>query len=241
VSWWDLPALPKLNVATLAVREYLMDVACHWIDFGVDGWRLDVPAEIDDDAFWQEFRLRVKAINPDAYIVGEIWGDGRRWLQGDQFDAVTNYLFARSCLGFFVGDRLLKAEVRRTGYHEIATLDAKGFSAAIDRILGLYPPEVTEVQFNLLGSHDTPRHGGQARSGLPGRIPLGPDGLGPGNPRSCSTVHRPPPSAPCAAHGRLFLVASRGQCCGLRATKRSRDVDHRAQQWVRDCDSKRAP
>ena len=156
-AWWDLPALPKLNTATPAVREFLWDVACHWIEFGIDGWRLDVPSEIDDDAFWQEFRRRVRSLNPEAYLVGEIWGDARRWLQGDQFDAVMNYLFTRAALGFLVGDNLLRSEVARTGYHEIDTLDAVGFAAEMQRIQGLYPEAVTQVQFNLLGSHDTPR------------------------------------------------------------------------------------
>ena len=68
-AWWNLPALPKLNTDNPQVREYLMRVAEHWIRFGHDGWRLDVAAEIDDDEFWREFRRRVKAIDPDAYIV----------------------------------------------------------------------------------------------------------------------------------------------------------------------------
>jgi len=156
-AWWRLPALPKLNVNTPAVREFLWQVATHWIEFGIDGWRLDVPGEIDDDAFWQEFRRRVKAANPDAYIVGEIWDDARRWLQGDQFDAVTNYPFARACLGFFVGDELVRGQVAQSGYSQIDTLDAGGFRRAVDKVLGLYPRPVTEVQLNLLGSHDTPR------------------------------------------------------------------------------------
>jgi neopullulanase len=156
-SWWNLPALPKLNVATPAVREFLWDVACHWIELGVDGWRLDVPADIDDDVFWREFRRRVKAVNPEAYIVGEIWGDARRWLQGDQFDAVMNYLFTRACLGFFVGENLWQEEVARTGYHRIDALDAGAFAGEMQRVLTLYPRTVTEVQYNQLGSHDTPR------------------------------------------------------------------------------------
>ncbi|MCL7451917.1 MAG: alpha-amylase family glycosyl hydrolase [Anaerolineae bacterium] len=156
-SWWDLPALPKLNVDSKAVRNFLWDVACHWIEFGIDGWRLDVPGDIDDDEFWEEFRDRVKTINPEAYIVGEIWGDARRWLQGDQFDAVMNYLFTRACLGFFVGDNLLQAEIARTGYHQIDVLDAEEFADDIDELLELYPQTITEVQYNLLGSHDTPR------------------------------------------------------------------------------------
>ncbi|HSJ54537.1 MAG TPA: glycoside hydrolase family 13 protein [Anaerolineae bacterium] len=157
VAWWDLPALPKLKVETPAVRDFLWDVATYWIDMGVDGWRLDVMTEIDDDEFWREFRRRVKAVDPEAYIVGEIWHDARRWLMGDQCDAVMNYLLSRACLGFFVGDNLLKAEVARSGYHSIATLDAEEFAATIEQILDLYPQPVTEVQFNMLGSHDTPR------------------------------------------------------------------------------------
>lgn len=156
-SWWDLPELPKLNVATPAVREFLWDVATHWIKLGIDGWRLDVPSEIDDDAFWQEFRARVKSVNPEAYILGEIWHDSQRWLQGDQFDAVMNYPVTRACLGFFVGENLLQSEVERTGYHHIDTLDAKGFMDEVDRVANLYDRQISEVQFNLLGSHDTPR------------------------------------------------------------------------------------
>ena len=59
-----LPALPKLNTDEPAVREYLFGVAEHWLRFGIDGWRLDVPAEIDDEAFWQEFRARCRAVRP---------------------------------------------------------------------------------------------------------------------------------------------------------------------------------
>jgi neopullulanase len=156
-AWWDLPALPKLNVATPGVREFLLNVACHWIEVGADGWRLDVPGEIDDDEFWREFRRRVRGANADAYIVGEIWHDAQRWLQGDQFDAVMNYLFTRACLGFFVGDNLRHDEVNRCGYHRIDPLDAAAFADAVERLLRLYPQPITEVQFNLLGSHDTPR------------------------------------------------------------------------------------
>jgi neopullulanase len=156
-AWWDLPALPKLNTATPAVRDFLWDVARYWLEFGIDGWRLDVPGEIDDDDFWREFRRRVKGLNPDAYVVGEVWGDAGRWLQGDQFDAVMNYLFTRACLGFFVGDRLLHEEVARTGYHQVDELDAQAFASEVQRLLTLYPRPITEAQFNLLGSHDTPR------------------------------------------------------------------------------------
>jgi cyclomaltodextrinase len=68
-----------------------------------------------------------------------------------------NYVFARACLAFFVGEDLLQSEVARTGYHSIDPLGPAEFAKEIDRLLGLYPRQVTEAQFNLLGSHDTPR------------------------------------------------------------------------------------
>ena len=71
--WWGLPALPKFNIRNPGVREYLLEVARHWIAFGIDGWRLDVPSEIDDERFWQAFRQVVKTANPEAYLCGEIW------------------------------------------------------------------------------------------------------------------------------------------------------------------------
>ena len=76
-AWWDLPALPKLNTSDPGCRAYLMEVAEYWIRFGADGWRLDVAEEVPDE-FWREFRTRVKAIDPDAYIVAEIWNENAR-------------------------------------------------------------------------------------------------------------------------------------------------------------------
>jgi len=164
-AWWELPALPKLNTNTPAVREYIFDVATHWLDFGIDGWRLDVPTEINDDVFWQEFRRRVKGKNAEAYIVGEIWEDSRRWLQGDQFDAVMNYLFTKAVLGYFA-DHLDLREVRRAGgYHDLKPLNQREFTKAIDAVLAMYDPAVTQVQLNLLDSHDTPRFITCARDG----------------------------------------------------------------------------
>ncbi len=154
-AWWNLAALPKLNTDTPAVRRFILDVARHWIEFGADGWRLDVPQEIDDDDFWREFRRVVKAANPEAYIVGEIWFDARRWLQGDQFDAVMNYIFNRACLGFFGGERL--DTTQRPGGFTLQPLSAAQFAGAVDDMLALYDWEVTLAQLNLLSSHDMPR------------------------------------------------------------------------------------
>jgi len=154
-AWWNFPALPKFNTDTPAVREFLWRVAEHWVKEGIDGWRLDVPEEINDDEFWREFRRRVKRVNPEAYIVGEVWHEAQRWLQGDQFDGVMNYPFSRACLGFFGGEKLDISA--RPGGYELWRLDALAFAEEIDTQLRLYDWEVTQVQLNLLSSHDTPR------------------------------------------------------------------------------------
>ncbi len=158
-GWWNLPALPKFNTGVPAVREFLFNVAEHWMRFGIDGWRLDVPGEINDDSFWQEFRRRVKAINPEAYIVGEIWYDARRWLQGDQFDASMNYPVTGACLSFLPGTHLdLDTTLTAGGFRGLVNaIDAVEFANRIDGILSMYDPDVTRVQLNLLDSHDTPR------------------------------------------------------------------------------------
>ncbi len=158
-GWWDLPALPKLNTANPEVREYLLTVAEHWLRAGVDGWRLDVPEEIDDPSFWREFRERCRAVDPNAYLVGEIWHEAQEWLAGDRFDAVMDYPLAEALLGFTAGARLDHGIL--AFHHEyrahVRPLDGPTFGAELERILDLYPPGVTAVQLNLLDSHDTPR------------------------------------------------------------------------------------
>jgi neopullulanase len=156
-AWWGLPALPKFNVACQQVREFLWGIAQKWIDFGADGWRLDVPNEIDDDAFWREFRRRVRTVNPEAYIVGEVWSDSQRWLQGDMWDAVMNYQFTRACIAFFIGESLDENELKRTSLYPAGTTTAEAFRQNIERLLGLYHPNVSSVMLNLLGSHDMAR------------------------------------------------------------------------------------
>ena len=158
-GWWNLPALPKFNTNTPEVREFLFGVAEHWVRLGIDGWRLDVATEIDDDLFWQEFRQRVRAANPEAYIVAEIWHESHRWLQGDQFDAIMNYDVTRPIMAFMAGNHLdQRVAHQQSNYRNIHhKIDAHEFANQIDHNLRLYRGDITYSQLNLLDSHDTPR------------------------------------------------------------------------------------
>ena len=158
-AWWGLPALPKLNTANAEVREYLFSVAEFWLQRGIDGWRLDVPQEIDDEVFWQEFRRRCKAIRPDAYLVGEIWRVAPDWLRGDRFDALMNYPLGEAILGFVGGSHLDMDIVRQHSEYaqSLHPLDAPGFARVVDELDRAYDPDIVAVQLNLVGSHDAPR------------------------------------------------------------------------------------
>ena len=152
--WWDIPALPKLNTSNPETREYLLQVAEHWIRRGAHGWRLDVPNEIDDAEFWRSFRRRVRSANPDAYLVGELWEEAPEWVGGDRFDGVMNYPLAQLILGFAAGERLNQKQL---GSLKARPLDAGEASAELRRLNLVYPVEVQRAHLNLLGSHDTPR------------------------------------------------------------------------------------
>ncbi|MBN1265088.1 MAG: alpha-amylase [Anaerolineales bacterium] len=140
-AWWGLRELPKLNTDTKDVREYIFSVAKYWIDQGIDGWRLDVPNEIDDDAFWQEFRTVVKSANPDAYLVGEIWEIDPRWVGDGHFDGLMHYPFRDYLLDYLAKGKTTGAE----------------FSRRIGDLINRYPAGQEFSQFLTLGSHDTER------------------------------------------------------------------------------------
>ncbi len=155
-GWAGYRELPAFNHDNPVVREYLMQVGEHWVRQGIDGWRLDVPYEVKASGFWQEFRDRIKAINPEAYIVGEVWEDARPWLDGTQFDGVMNYLFTGPTIAFTAGDRVICDHVV-SSYQVAPALSAADYGAKMQDLLTLYPWEIQLAQLNSLDSHDTAR------------------------------------------------------------------------------------
>ena len=155
-GWIGDRALPEFNHDNPQVREYIMQVAEYWLHQGIDGWRLDVPNEVDTPGFWQEFRDRVKAVNPEAYIVGEIWGDASYWLDGTQFDGVMNYRFTEATIAFAGGEDF-DPEFCQEELKPYPPISGTEYAIRIDALLELYDWEIQLAQLNLLDSHDTPR------------------------------------------------------------------------------------
>ncbi len=98
-GWWEHATLPKLNYEESEnLFRYVKKIAKKWISepYFVDGWRLDVAADLGHSPvfnhfFWREFRKTVKHTNPEALILAEHYGTTKEWLQGDEWDSVMNY------------------------------------------------------------------------------------------------------------------------------------------------------
>ncbi len=151
-AWWNFDTLPTVNKMDPAFIEYIItgkdSVIAHWLATGIDGFRLDVADELPDE-FLKLLYDRVKEINPDAYVLGEVWEDAsnktaygrrRRYFVGGELDSVMNYPFRTAIINFMRGfdsGRALKDTVMS--------------------IVENYPEQVWKCNMNLLGTHDTPR------------------------------------------------------------------------------------
>ena len=159
--WWDFPLHPNLNFdlsrpnpkendvrdiskcePNQEVVDYILEVARYWLgELDIDGFRLDVPNEVPF-WFWDEFRQVVEDVNPDAFLIGEIWGNAMPWLGPKCFHSTMNYKYFR--------DPVLKFIIRGQG-------SAEEFDQTLTTGRNLYPREATLSMMNLMGSHDTER------------------------------------------------------------------------------------
>ena len=155
-SGWDRANgdMPEFNRADgtypESLQNHLLAVVRRWMDpdgdgdpeDGIDGWRLDAAEKVPKQ-FWRRFRSAVKSINPQAIIVGEIWSDPSEWLQGDQFDTVTNYRLSAAITGFLA----------QSGKGPPPDM----FADMLGVLLNRHRPGNNLAMVNVLGTHDTER------------------------------------------------------------------------------------
>lgn len=140
------------------VKDHVFAVTRRWLDpngdgdpsDGIDGFRLDV-ADVVPLGFWRDYRRYVRGINPEAYLVGEIWWeqwpdkmyDPAPWVVDSVFDAVMHYQWFTPTRRFFAGAP--------------PALTASGYAAALDSLGTGIGVAHQQAMMNLTASHDTPR------------------------------------------------------------------------------------
>lgn len=145
-AWWNIGSLPKLNTGNPAVRRYLLEVAKYWIRFGFDGVRVDVPGDlINAHSFFAEMRRELKKVNPEAYLVAEIWQADPSWLTGSEFDSLMNYALGRGAILKYAKGK------------PAAFASGKRALREMSQIFAVLPEAASDMGFNLIDSHDTGR------------------------------------------------------------------------------------
>lgn len=119
-TFWD--GMPDLNFDNDAVRTEMKDIGQYWLKLGMDGFRLDAAKHIYEDlqsdknkdtetkniAWWQEFRSSMNEINPEAYIVGEVWENSVASVApylDKSFDSGFNFSLAESIMSSVKSER----------------------------------------------------------------------------------------------------------------------------------------
>lgn len=134
-------SMPKLNLAHPEAAAYFAEVGAYWIrEYDIDGWRLDVANEVHK-SFWRTFRTAVRAEKADALLIGEVWEDAQNWQTYDLFDSAMNYRFTYACIDFIAHQKMTSKE----------------FGERFVDMTMRYPQPVSDVQMNLLDSHDVER------------------------------------------------------------------------------------
>lgn len=104
LDWLGYASLPKLDYQSESLVNEIYrgedSIVRHWLKapWSMDGWRLDVVHMLGEAGGARNNMQHVAGITeaaketqPEAYIVGEHFGDARQWLQADVEDAAMNY------------------------------------------------------------------------------------------------------------------------------------------------------
>ncbi len=151
-SWWGMAGMPNVEELTPSYMDFIFadedSVIEKWMRLGADGFRLDVVDELPDE-FVKPLKEKMRQINPDAFLIGEVWEDAsnkrsygvaRRYFVDAELDSTMHYPWRQAIIDFVL-DRD----------------DGRAIGESIMTIAENYPPQVLACVMNLLSSHDTVR------------------------------------------------------------------------------------
>ena len=138
-SFFGVADLPQVNLRYPPARQYMLDAAAYWLEFGVDGYRLDYaigPAQ----EFWAEFRKTTRSIRPECWTFGEVV---------EPSDSQLNFSgLLDGCLDFI----LLEALRQTFAY---GRWDAAQLASFLERHEAYFPADFSRPSF--LDNHDMNR------------------------------------------------------------------------------------
>ena len=160
-SWWGYKTLPKLNYeGSDELVENIMGIAEMWVgeEYNADGWRIDVAAEIGhspgyNHEFYKMFRNRVKNANPEAVILGEVYGNASAWLMGNEWDTIMNYDAFFEPIGWFL------TGLEKHSYNRNSDLlnNTEALDTTLKETMAVIPYPSLETAMNQLDNHDHSR------------------------------------------------------------------------------------
>ena len=160
-GWWDIETLPKLNYEkSEELWNTILAVGKKWVSepYGVDGWRLDVAADLGhsaetNHAFWRDFTAGVKQANPQAFIFAEHYGDPSPWLNGREWDSVMNYDAFMEPVTWFLTGMEKHSEYFDAGKYN----NGAAFFYDMNKNMARLPRPSLDSAVNQLSNHDHSR------------------------------------------------------------------------------------
>jgi alpha-glucosidase len=162
-SWFGVPTLPKLNWGSPRLREAMAGVARRWLDFGLDGWRIDVAnmtGRRGAEDLLPTAAATVVGAAEGKLVIAEHGHDWRGDVGPGRWHGVMNYSgFFRPVSSWLRRDDL-GAELRRSFWGMPVGLPQQGGEQAVATMRAFragVPWEAVLHSWTLLDSHDTAR------------------------------------------------------------------------------------
>jgi cyclomaltodextrinase / maltogenic alpha-amylase / neopullulanase len=142
--WNGIMTLPVLNHKNPEVQEYFYlsekSIVRKWLDFGIDGWRLDVAERLDKETI-AAIRKNMKTKYPDSLLIGEVVETyGKEWLADGLLDGVMNYVFKGVTSNYFS-----------------KKIDSAEYMNELTKMYLEYPADKLLSSWNIISTHDTHR------------------------------------------------------------------------------------
>lgn len=162
-GWKGHSTLPKLDHTSPALGDRFRAVVARWLEFGLDGWRIDVAnmtgrhGQVDlAHQVAREIRRTAVGVRPDALVLAEHGHDATGDLDGDGWHGTMNYYG----FSFPVWEFLRDPEHPAPSFGlpvDLPRRDGHAMVTAMQSFTASFGWRAVTTSWNILGSHDSPR------------------------------------------------------------------------------------